>query len=690
MKCQLLLLLLSSLAAAMLSAPLDFVRWCVKSDKEFEKCSDLASKVPLFSCVKRSNAMECIIAIQNGTADAITLDGGDIYTAGLELHKLQPIIAEYYGNSSEGCYYAVAVVKKGSGFGIRDLAGKRSCHTGLGKSAGWNMPIGTLLKLGVLKWEGSEKQTLEEVVGNFFSSSCAPGAEKESKLCKSCKGDCSRSHNEPFYDYDGAFQCLVEDAGDVAFVNHLTVSDEEKSNYELLCPDNTRAHITNYEKCHLTRVPAHAVVTRQEPELANLIWESLTAVHGFDLFSSKPYAAAKNLMFNDATEKLVKLPSNTNSFLYLGAGYMSIVRSLKKEITAAGSNAMTWCAVGLNEAKKCDMWSSSSILNGENKVQCQNAPTVAECMKKIMSKDADAMAVDGGEVYVAGQCGLVPAMVEQYDEAKCNTPGASTSSYYAVAVVKKDSGITWANLRGKKSCHTGYGRNAGWNIPMGKIYKETGDCNFDKFFSSGCAPGAPANSSFCLQCAGSPMKPEDDNAKCQPSSEEKYYGYAGAFRCLVEGAGDVAFVKHTTVEENSNGNGAAWTNKVMSSDYKLICPRQSGQVPVTDFESCHLAAAPAHAVVTRPETRDHVVSVLQAQQVKFGRGGSNASFAMFESQSKKDLLFKDSTKCLQEVTNGSDYEGFLGHDIMDTMTLLRQCMDTTPDLERICTFNTCQ
>lgn len=26
------------------------------------------------------------------------------------------------------------------------------------------------------------------------------------------------------------------------------------------------------------------------------------------------------------------------------------------------------------------------------------------------------MAVDGGQVYTAGKCGLVPAMVEQYDE----------------------------------------------------------------------------------------------------------------------------------------------------------------------------------------------------------------------------------------------------------------------------------
>lgn len=134
-----------------------------------------------------------LISFQDGLADAITLDGGDIYKAGLLPYDLHPIIAEDYGTSvwtvvclffpfpliklvfkcvlkcqlcthsaSETCYYAVAVVRRGSGFGIRELRGKKSCHTGLGKSAGWNIPIGTLLTMNQIVWGGTEDEAIED------------------------------------------------------------------------------------------------------------------------------------------------------------------------------------------------------------------------------------------------------------------------------------------------------------------------------------------------------------------------------------------------------------------------------------------------------------------------------------------------------------------------------------------------
>nr|AEV21971.1 transferrin [Trachidermus fasciatus] len=678
MKTLLLVAVLGCLATVF-AAPANKVRWCVTSDKEQEKCAALAAKAPVFSCVRKDSVLACIVAIRAVEADAITLDGGDIYTAGLINYNLQPIIAEDYGITSDTCYYAVAVVKRGTQFGLRDLQGKKSCHTGLDKSAGWNIPIGTLVSMGLIQWGGIEEKPVEEAVSNYFSASCVPGAARTSKLCQLCRGDCSKSHTEPYYDYSGAFQCLKDDAGQVAFVKHLTVPESEKANYELLCKDNTRAPIDNYKSCHLARAPAHAVVSRKNPELAEFIWNSLNSVQDFNLFSSEAYAPSKNLMFKDSTMKLVLLPADMDSFLYLGAGYTSIIHSLKKEMTATPSLAIKWCAVGHGETSKCDAWSINSMGDVTTSIECQTAAAVEDCLKMIMRKEADAMAVDGGQVYTAGKCGLVPAMEEQYDADQCSVSGASASSYYAVAVVKKSSGLTWETLKGKKSCHTGVGRTAGWNVPMGQIHKQTGDCDFTKFFSSGCAPGSDPSSPFCTQCAGS-GKAVGDESKCKASAEEQYYGYAGALRCLIEGSGDVAFIKHSTILEN---------NDVNRDDYQLICPGKE-PVAVTDYLSCHLAAVPAHAVVTRPDSRNDVVRILQAQQAAFGASVIDATFSLFKSDSGKNLLFKDSTKCLQEVEAGTSYDKFLGTEYMTAINSLRQCTETTPGLEKSCTFHSCQ
>lgn len=62
----------------------------------------------------------------------------------------------------ETCYYAVAVVKKDVDFNIANLVKKKTCHTGLGKSAGWNIPIGTLLSMNLIPWSGIEDSPLEE------------------------------------------------------------------------------------------------------------------------------------------------------------------------------------------------------------------------------------------------------------------------------------------------------------------------------------------------------------------------------------------------------------------------------------------------------------------------------------------------------------------------------------------------
>ncbi|XP_035279004.1 transferrin-a isoform X2 [Anguilla anguilla] len=677
------------------------VKWCAVGQEETKKCDSWSSSIDpdsgkdQISCATAPTVDDCIKKIMRKEADAMTLDGGELYTAGL--CGLVPVMAEQYdeakcsnsGDTPASSYYAVAVVKNGTGFSWADLRGKKSCHTGMGRTAGWNVPMGLI-----------HKDTNDCEFSSFFSESCAPGADEGSSLCKLCVGKgkdkvggvkCRASTEELYFGYAGAFRCLVEGGGDVAFVEHTTVPDSEKSKYELLCKDGTRKSVNDFATCYLARVPAHAVVSRKDADLAERIWQMLQTAMKFSLFSSTNYKA-KDLLFKDSTVKLVQIPKSTDSFLYLGAEYMSIVRSLQKAGTDMKRDAkeVKWCAVGHEEIKKCDSWSSSiDPDSGKDQISCANAPTVDDCIKKIMRKEADAMALDGGTLYTAGMCGLVPVMAEQYDEAKCSNSGDTpTSSYYAVAVVKKGTGFSWADLRGKKSCHTGMGRTAGWNVPMGLIRRDTNDCEFSSFFSESCAPGADEGSSLCKLCKG---KYNRGGVKCRANTEELYYGNSGAFRCLAE-VGDVAFVKHKTVGENSDGNGPSWASALKSADFELLC-LDNTRAPVSDYVKCHLAKVPAHAVVTRPEMRDQVVAVLKDQESLFGINGFNTGlFKMFQSEGS-NLLFEDSTKCLQEVIKGQSFKDFLGKEYYDAVTSLKTCSTSVSgptELEKACTFHTCQ
>jgi len=75
--------------------------------------------------------------------------------------------------------------------------------------------------------------------------------------------------------------------------------------------------------------------------------------------------------------------------------------------------------------------------------------------------------------------------------------------------------------------------------------------------------GADASkySNLCTLCAGTGAEKCSDD-----SSKNKYVGYHGAFKCMGDGKGDVAFVKHTTTQEvvDTGGYGAL-------EDYEYIC-----------------------------------------------------------------------------------------------------------------------
>ena len=86
-------------------------------------------------------------------------------------YGLIPIVSEQYGKYGVK-YYAVAIVKKkNTGFDLKTLKGKKSCHTGYRRTAGWKVPIGYLLQTKIMPLVECDMIS----AAKYFNQSCVPG-----------------------------------------------------------------------------------------------------------------------------------------------------------------------------------------------------------------------------------------------------------------------------------------------------------------------------------------------------------------------------------------------------------------------------------------------------------------------------------------------------------------------------------
>lgn len=335
------------------------MRWCTISDKETNKCNDFknvsqavatsAQVTVEFSCVQGSDAEDCMKKIKNGDADLITLDGGEIKTAGTN-YDMVPIVGENYGYGFRTSYKAVAVVKKNTDITFKKLEGKKSCHTGAGKTAGWNVPVGTLLREKLMTQDKSCNAYVS--AGKFFSESCVPSVRKVDQkspenLCGLCKDECTQ--NGKYSNYAGAFKCLEDGVGQVAFVKHTTVPENaaNPSEYLYLCLNGSRA--ATPDDCYLAIVPAHAVMIKSASS-HNSVYTSFlvkaSELYGvnqtngtmFQLFDSSKYDG-KDLLFKDSTKSLDNIEQGKNKYnTWLGQEYLDDLDALEQCPTPTGGS----------------------------------------------------------------------------------------------------------------------------------------------------------------------------------------------------------------------------------------------------------------------------------------------------------------------------------------------------------------
>ncbi|CAK9299036.1 unnamed protein product [Gordionus sp. m RMFG-2023] len=437
-------------------------------DMAYQSLGNKVKRIPLRPVFAKS-PFSCMQKISASQADVASFDGGQVYTAGSK-YRMKVLLAEQYNANltSEAKYLSVAIVHASdkSIHSLKDLEGKKSCHTGVGRTAGWNIPIGALISRDVMKVKNCNNPVIS--ASQFFKESCAPFALDKShnidgtnpeNMCKLCGGVGKNFCNagDTYLGYDGAFKCLRDGGGDVAFAKGITAIGMTKghtqpgyrdTDFELLCLDGRRVSIYDSDTCYWGKAPSHAVMVSQDMTSEDKSSLKQYLLNGqkflgryskiFKMFgnSTKLYGKS-DLMFKDSTLALVD-SGKENYNDYLGS-YLSVILGLNK----CDPSQVNWCVLP-NQLVACDAFTEALQSNKIfPTVNCVAGSNSKSCMEMVNSGKATFTLASEAHLYL-------------YPEAKTLRPYFKEDlgmSRYIVAVIKvSNKASNLKKIMGQKVC----------------------------------------------------------------------------------------------------------------------------------------------------------------------------------------------------------------------------------------------
>lgn len=292
--------------------------------------------------------------------------------------------------------------------------------------------------------------------------------------------------------------------------------------------------------------------------------------------------------------------------------------------------------------------------------ECLTSNTSQECIEMLLQGQAVLAKLDQTHIFQANEeHGLVPIVAEYYG----NDPRVD---YYATAVVRRElcdanTGLTFKDLEGTRSCHTGYRRMAGWSAPIGFLVQtdvipmqnrypgiNTDAESVVSFFSQTCAVGE----GYAFIGDGPDSKTEEWSELCTAcvgncSDNSPYSDYEGAVRGLMDDVCDVAFTRDTAAPAVvADGTEPASWSSLSGDDLRLVCS-DGGCKSIDQWETCHVVKIPPQAFVGSKDL--HTTVVGDSVKRALVQAGENEAFlqAARDIDGSKSYLLRSKTKGLR-------------------------------------------
>ncbi|KAF7400737.1 hypothetical protein HZH66_005921 [Vespula vulgaris] len=637
-------------------------------------------------CSRVSDSAECAIRLANGEADfGIFNADALLLTYQFYSDEIVPIFGLRHRDKTQQKFEFQSVAVVPSDFSVEINSGFESlenaglCHPGFSKTQWWNDYILKYFEKNTYKADCRENITAIENelenIRSFYGKACRPGdwasdvdfsdalKKKYPELCALCDDTTACKYtNEDKHGHIGALDCLTSRRGNVAYVAleyvHQYFKEDQKTQYQFLCPDGSLQNLTSNNPCAWIKQPWSAIVARKK------VADELTTNFNRWFWGSKTYAAetwSESLKrFIEEDSVITNITKPTSLVTYLAEGRKEIRLS---DVKTCG-NVIRWCTISILETAKCEWIAKEAIALGiEPKISCWQTNSTFECFRDIADNKADIITIDSNYGYLARKVYNLTSILYT------DTDKQTMKDNMIMAVLRKpeDGNYPIKNfqqLKGHTACFPEYGAIA-WlsfinTARMNRIISSA-SCNYPKLlsnlFSGTCIPGINNSNhgnsiissniinKLCSVC------PKKNDTDCTANSSNSYYGDKGALRCLNERAGDIAFVKIGNIKEEKNN----------LNQYHILC--KNGSLAATPGinldkpELCALSVTIDSEVVSRKKNAEidslnAILSLLKLQDWLGHRVNTKRILHIYEKfNGTNDLLFKSSTIGLESTTS---------------------------------------